>query len=263
MWEAPGMYVEAPKGSGVEWFFLDVGRKDSPQPPMLLLHGMPSYSYVWREVLPGLAAAGRRAIAVDLPGWGNSTMLQVGAGFDYTLEEYVDALDSLVTRLELRGQPLELVAPGLLGGTVGALWAARHPEAVAKLTLVNVPLGADAGELPKCLKPLTNPFTASIFCQNPLNVVGKPIEGAGRSFRSFPLAPGVRSASRRHARKCAAWPGGSDKKRRRTVMYVVMWVGSLRGHAPRARKPSLASPPKATSREVCGGRGMCVKTEAC
>ena len=34
-------------------------------------------------------------------------------------------------------------------------------------------------ELPMCLKPLLNPFTAAIFCQNPLNVVGKPIEGAG------------------------------------------------------------------------------------
>jgi pimeloyl-ACP methyl ester carboxylesterase len=78
LWEAPGMYVEAPKGSGVEWFFLEVGPKGSAQPTLLLLHGMPSYSYVWRDVLPGLAAAGRRAIAVDLPGWGNSTMLQVG-----------------------------------------------------------------------------------------------------------------------------------------------------------------------------------------
>jgi pimeloyl-ACP methyl ester carboxylesterase len=105
---------------------------------------------------------------------------QVGAGFDYTLEAYAEALDSLVERLELGGARIQLVAPGLLGGTLGALWAARHPEKTAKLTFVNAPLGAtDASELPKCLKPLLNPFTAAIFCQNPLNVVGKPIEGAG------------------------------------------------------------------------------------
>jgi pimeloyl-ACP methyl ester carboxylesterase len=77
VWEAPGMYVEAPKGSGVEWFFLDVGSKNSKSPPILLLHGLPAYSFMWRDVLPILTSANRRCIAVDLPGFGNSTMMQV------------------------------------------------------------------------------------------------------------------------------------------------------------------------------------------
>jgi len=174
------MYIEAPEGSGVEWFFLDVGSKQSTQPPMLLLHGIPAFSYMWRNVLPDLVGAGRRAIVVDFPGFGNSSMIQVGVGFNYTIEEYVAALDSLVERMGLDSTPIDVVAPGLLGGTVGALWAARNPEKVAKLTLMNTPLDAQsAGELPKALKPLTNPFTSAIFCQNPLNVVGKPIEGSG------------------------------------------------------------------------------------
>lgn len=81
-WEEPGMYIEAPEGSGVEWFFLDVGSKQSTQPPMLLLHGIPAFSYMWRNVLPDLVGAGRRAIVVDFPGFGNSSMIQVRVGLD-------------------------------------------------------------------------------------------------------------------------------------------------------------------------------------
>eukprot|EP00854_Cymbomonas_tetramitiformis_P004202 gene4203-5178_t len=94
LWEEPGLYVEATPG--IEWFFLDVGKRDSREPICLLLHGMPAFSYLWRNVLPILSENGRRAIAVDLPGFGNSTCPQVGTGFGYTIEEYVDGLAGLV-----------------------------------------------------------------------------------------------------------------------------------------------------------------------
>jgi len=181
-WEEPGLYCEAPKGSGVQWFFADFGPKEaSSLPPILLLHGVPAYSYMWRNVVPDLVAAGRRCIVVDLPGFGNSTMTQVGeGGFNYTIEDYVSAMSSLVESLELDKTRFEIVAHGLLGGTVGALWGARNPGQVSKLILMNTPLDKkSAGEIPKSLQPLLNPFTAAIFCQNPLNVVGNPIEGAG------------------------------------------------------------------------------------
>ena len=106
--------------------------------------------------------------------------MQVGAGFNYTFTEYENVLNSLVERLELSEQgPIEIVGQGLVGGTVAALWAGRNPSSVSKLTLMNTPLDkASAGEV-FALKPLTNPFTAAITCQNPLNVVGKPIEASG------------------------------------------------------------------------------------
>jgi len=96
-------------------------------PAVLLVHGYPETSYMWREVLPALADAGRRGIAPDLPGFGDSEPDPPG-----TWERHVEALERFVT--ELDPGPVSLVTHDW-GVLVGLRWACDHPERVNSLAI--------------------------------------------------------------------------------------------------------------------------------
>ncbi|KAK3280216.1 hypothetical protein CYMTET_11935, partial [Cymbomonas tetramitiformis] len=82
--------------------------------------------------------------------------------------------------LELQGAPLQVVGQGFLGGTVAAVFASRYQENVKQLVLMNAPLDEEfSGSIPQPLAPLLNPLFGQIFCQNPLKMVGQPIESSG------------------------------------------------------------------------------------
>ncbi len=66
--------------------YREAGPEDGP--PVLLLHGFPESSYMWRDLLPALAGAGCRAIAPDFPGYGDSPADPPG-----TWERHVEALE--------------------------------------------------------------------------------------------------------------------------------------------------------------------------
>jgi pimeloyl-ACP methyl ester carboxylesterase len=97
-------------------------------PPVLLLHGFASSLYTWAEVLPSLAA-GHEVVAVDLPGFGGSTVRP-----DITAETLVEAVPGLLDRLGLAR--VDLVGHSL-GGAVAAAVSVRHPERVETLVLVD------------------------------------------------------------------------------------------------------------------------------
>jgi haloalkane dehalogenase len=101
----------------------------SPQAPVLLIHGYPESSLMWRGILPPLAAAGRRAVAPDLPGYGNSPPFRPG-----TWEHHVDAVEQF--RQALR---LDRVVLGVhdWGGLIGMRWACDHPGSVGGLVISN------------------------------------------------------------------------------------------------------------------------------
>ena len=154
--------------SGLEWFFLDAGPPAAP--PLVLLHGMASYSYLFRGVLPKLTAQ-RRVLCLDLPGFGNSLKPAPSAAFDYSLAAYAAALESvLFATLKLpRDGTLDIAGHGVLGGTLAALLAARCPKAVRRVALLNAPITAEASAaMPAPLQFLTNPFTGPMMAQNPL-----------------------------------------------------------------------------------------------
>jgi haloalkane dehalogenase len=96
-------------------------------PPALLLHGYPETSFMWRRLLLKLAASGRRAIAPDLPGYGDSPLTVSG-----TWESHVDAVERF-----RRQRGLERVALIVhdWGGLIGMRWACDHPRAVATLVV--------------------------------------------------------------------------------------------------------------------------------
>src|SRR5947209_12982825 len=68
---------------GVRMAYVDEGKG----PPVLLLHGEPSWSYLYRKMIPVLTGAGLRAIAPDLIGFGRSD--KPAARADYTYERHV------------------------------------------------------------------------------------------------------------------------------------------------------------------------------
>lgn len=101
-------------------------------PPVVLIHGTPSHSYIWRNVMPNIVEAGYRVYAFDLLGFGCS-------------EKPAHERDtSVAAQAELLGQLFE--AWGLenahvvghdLGGAIGLIFSINHPERVRSLTLAD------------------------------------------------------------------------------------------------------------------------------
>ncbi|MFT5583306.1 MAG: pimeloyl-ACP methyl ester carboxylesterase [Cognaticolwellia sp.] len=99
-------------------------------PPVLLLHGWPTNAELWRTALPHIAHT-HRAIALDLPGFGQSSKpLDVRYSFRF----YQQVLQDFLTQLGLSRVGLVLHD---LGGPVGLYWAVHHPEQVRELVLLN------------------------------------------------------------------------------------------------------------------------------
>lgn len=98
--------------------------------PVLLLHGWPTSSHLWRDTMPAMAAS-NRVIALDLPGFGQSDKpLSASYSFRYherVLEAFLDALDIAQINLVVHD----------LGGPVGMYWAVQHREKVLRLALLN------------------------------------------------------------------------------------------------------------------------------
>src|SRR6266496_5361494 len=101
--------------------------------PVLLLHGEPSWSFLYRTVMPVLAEAGFRAIAPDLIGFGRSDKPAAIAGHSYARHvEWVRAF--AFDRLDLRG--LTLVGQDW-GGLIGLRLVAEHPDRFARVVAAN------------------------------------------------------------------------------------------------------------------------------
>jgi haloalkane dehalogenase len=105
--------------------YRSAGEPDAPA--ALFVHGYPESSYMWRTALEAVADAGRRGIAPDLPGFGDSAPDPPG-----TWEHHMEALERFVSTLELA--PVDLVTHDW-GVLVGLRWACEHPDAVRSLTI--------------------------------------------------------------------------------------------------------------------------------
>lgn len=94
---------------------------------LLLVHGWPESSYMWRDVMDPLAAAGWRVVAPDLLGFGDSP-----SDPPHTWERQIAALDAFRRAEGL--DRLTLVVHDW-GGLIGLRWACDHPEAVQRLVI--------------------------------------------------------------------------------------------------------------------------------
>ncbi len=105
--------------------------------PILLVHGFGTSSFLWRNVAPMIARANRTAFAVDLFGYGESDR---PFDADYGIAAQAEYLDRALTALRLA----RAVVVGVdLGAAIGIRLAAKRPERVERLVLVNPIAGDD------------------------------------------------------------------------------------------------------------------------
>ncbi len=128
-------------GSAIRIHHLDQGPRDGS--PILLMHGNPTWSYLYRKWIPTLAAAGHRVVAMDLVGCGRSD--KPAERSDYTQARHVDWLSKWLTGLDLRDVSLFCQD---WGGTLGLHLVAEHPERFARVVASNTGMPLGEGESP-------------------------------------------------------------------------------------------------------------------
>ncbi|HEY3608405.1 MAG TPA: haloalkane dehalogenase [Pseudonocardiaceae bacterium] len=141
----PARYAEVPDQAGgtLRMAYVQAGPADGPV--VLLLHGEPSWSFLYRSVLPVLAAAGLRAIAPDLVGFGRSDKPADVA--DHSYARQVEWVRSLVFDvLDLSG--VTLVGQDW-GGLIGLRLVASHPDRFSRVVAANTGLPTGDADMPK------------------------------------------------------------------------------------------------------------------
>jgi haloalkane dehalogenase len=115
---------------GLRIHYVDEGPRTAP--PVLLLHGEPSWSYLYRKMIPIITAAGHRAVAPDLVGFGRSD--KPVRREEYTYQRHVDWMRHVLTALDLRG--VTLVCQDW-GGLLGLRLVGEHPDRFARVVAAN------------------------------------------------------------------------------------------------------------------------------
>ena len=126
----PAQYPFSPKtvtvAGGYNLSFVDEGKG----PPVVLLHGNPSWSYFYRRMIAGLSS-NCRCIAPDHLGCGYSDKPQ---NYSYLLRDHINNLESLLDQLGVEKCTLIMHD---WGGAIGMGWAVRHPDRVERLVVMN------------------------------------------------------------------------------------------------------------------------------
>ena len=124
---APNYLEVAP---GLRMHYVEAGPSDAP--PVLLMHGEPTWSYLYRHMIPRIAAAGLRAIAPDLIGFGLSD--KPASTADYSYAAHVGWVRRWVEALDLRG--VTMVGQDW-GSLVGLRLVTEMPERFERIVLSN------------------------------------------------------------------------------------------------------------------------------
>lgn len=115
---------------GLEIFYREAG--SSAAPTILLLHGFPTSSHMFRNLIPDLADE-YHVVAPDYPGYGNSSMPKVDE-FEYTFDHMATIVEKFTEKLNLKKYSLYVMD---YGAPVGFRLATAHPERVESLIVQN------------------------------------------------------------------------------------------------------------------------------
>ena len=125
--------VDDTEGGTLRLHYVDEGAKGAPV--VLMLHGEPTWSYLYRKMIPIVVKAGYRVIAPDLIGFGRSDKPSLRT--DYTYQRHVDWIRALLTQLELKETTLVCQD---WGGLIGLRLVAEQPEQFARVVAANTML---------------------------------------------------------------------------------------------------------------------------
>ena len=133
--------IEDADGTSIRLHHIDEGPVDAA--PILLMHGNPTWVYLYRHFVPKLVSAGHRVIAVDLVGCGRSDKPADRA--DYTQARHVDWLEKWLRAVDLRSTTLFCQD---WGGTLGLNLVANQPDRFDRVIAANTGLPLGEGESP-------------------------------------------------------------------------------------------------------------------
>lgn len=122
--------IDDGEGGQLRVHYLDEGPAEAP--PVLLMHGQPVWSYLYRKMIPGLVAAGHRVIVPDLVGFGKSD--KPAQKSDYTYTRHVSWMQQVIDQLDLRDATLFGQDWGSL---IGLVLAARNEDRITRIVIAN------------------------------------------------------------------------------------------------------------------------------
>jgi haloalkane dehalogenase len=131
----PPHHIEIADGEGgrLRVHYVDEGPRDAA--PVFLMHGEPSWSYLYRKMIPLIAGAGNRVIAPDLVGFGRSD--KPADRIDYTYQRHVDWMQQVIDKLSLNR--ITLVCQDW-GGLIGLRLVAAAPHRFDRVVVANTGL---------------------------------------------------------------------------------------------------------------------------
>ncbi|HEX6458089.1 MAG TPA: haloalkane dehalogenase [Thermoleophilaceae bacterium] len=116
---------------GLRLHWVDEGEGE----PIVCFHGEPTWSYLYRKILPPLVAGGYRVICPDYAGFGRSDKPTEREW--YTYDRHVELITQLLAGLDVQGATVVVQD---WGGPIGLRWAMENPERVARLVILNTGL---------------------------------------------------------------------------------------------------------------------------
>ena len=253
-WPFAPRYLEQ---DGRRMHYVDEGAGD----PVLLLHGEPTWGFLYRRMIPPLSAVGR-VIAPDLFGFGRSD--KPLSQDEYTYDGHYRSLERLALELDLRG--LTIVVHDW-GGPIGLRLAISHPERVERLVILNTGVGVGAPSEPwlrfrELVRAVGTDFTASRLVQvaSVTQLDDDAIRGYDAPFpvaeaKSGPLAfPELVPTERDHP-SAAAMLDVRDALGRWEKPALVLFSDSDRVFSPAHAELMAAHIPGALPAEIVAGAG--------
>lgn len=173
---------------GLRYHYLDEGPHEAP--PLLLLHGNPTWSFYYRTLIPDLSRK-YRVIVPDHIGCGLSDKPQKYA---YTLDQHIQNVEQLAAQLGLQNITLVLHD---WGGPIGLGYAVRHPQTVSRFVIFNTAASvAQISAIPKRIQVCRPPFFGDVvvrglngFCRGALKFATSQPDRFTASVRAGYLAP--------------------------------------------------------------------------
>ena len=153
---------------GIKLHYVDEGEG----PPILMFYGQPTWSYLYRKMIPPLVEAGFRCVAPDLMGFGMSD--KPNAESAYTLRRHVELMAGFVESLKLEG--VTIVGQDW-GGPIGFRYAIDHQDNVRALVILNTLI--DIQKMPMFFKVLFRSGGVSSFLSRRVDAFRKMVFSVG------------------------------------------------------------------------------------